>query len=456
MKIPIITCRAILYGALVVAMPSVLAAAPQKHDLPDGKGYYYVVLPKDHDPKKSYDLVIALHGAGDTAENFAKCWESWMGPRDTILAMPEAGAKAGPGFTWQDTDDPKVPATLDDCVKNFGADRKRVMLMGHSAGCAIGFLFLSKHPDMFTCYSGTAMVVEPFVKQKDLEKAVASTAIYYAVGKQDPNHKFYKDTVELLTKLKFNLVTEDPDIGHTVTPEEVKKMLEVFDSTADKAGQERLTDAKKQLAAKNWAAAETALIGAASGRGASATEAKALLDNLKKDFATKMDAAKALKGPDELDALTRIEREYPGTSAASEAHSLSEQVSKDPETQKMADVRKHEALESKATQAMTEAQALEKSGKLQQALDVYTRIVKDFADSTQKVKAVESAERLKKDPKLTAAKNTGEADKLLKRADNFLRNGANDEAKDILAEIVEKYPDTDAAKQAKSKAAELK
>lgn len=443
---------------VVAWMSSTFAAhdAPQKKELADGKGSYILVLPKGHDPKKTYELIVSLHGAGDTAENYARCWTSWLGNREAILAVPEGSAKMGPGYSWSGEDEVRVAATVEECIKTYGADRKRVLLTGHSAGCAIGFLVLSKHPDMFACYGGTAQVVENFVNKKDLEKAVPNTAIYFAIGKQDPNHAFYKETVDLLTKMKFNLVTEDPDIPHTVTPEECKKMLDLFDSTADKIGQARLAEAKKQLIAKNWASAEKELSAVASGKGLSATEAGTLLDGMKKEFAAKFDAAKTLKGPDAVEALLKVEREYPGTSVATDARALADKIAADPATKDIAETRRKEALEAKALQAMKDAQAFETAGKWMQAADAYERVAKEFAESTQKSPATAAAERLKKDPRLLAARNTGDAEKLLKRANNYISNGANDEAKEILTELIEKFPDTEAAKQAKSKVGALK
>ena len=47
-------------------------------------------------------------------------------------------------------------------------------------------------------------------------------------------------------------------------------------------------------------------------------------------------------------------------------------------------------------------------------------------------------------------------DKLLGRAENFIANGATTEAKDILTQIVEKFPDTNAAKTAKEKVAQIR
>jgi predicted esterase len=448
--------RIICTALLLATFAPFVSAAHQKRDLPESKGFYILVLPKDHDPKKTYDLVIALHGAGDNAENYANCWVQHLGKHEAILAVPEASAKAGPGYTWNTEDVARIKETLEDVVKNFGADRKRVMLHGFSAGCAIGFYVLSKMPDAFACYGGCAMLVEQFVNKKDLEKAVPNTAIYFAVGKQDPNHKWYQESVDLLTKMKFNMVTEDPDIGHTLTPDECKKMLDLFDSTADKIGQARLAEAKKQLDAKNWGPAETALTAVAAGKGASANEAKTLLENMTKDFTAKLTAAKALPGPDAVEALKKLQREFPGTSLATQAKESAEQIAKDPATAQLAEKRRVEVLETGATAAMTEAEAQEKAGKLQLAVTSYERIVKDFAESSLKAKAEAAAVRLKADPRLVAAKNATEADKLLVRAENFIANGATSEAKDILTQIVEKFPDTNAAKTAKEKVAQIR
>jgi predicted esterase len=448
--------RFLPFVVALALIPTVASAAGQKRDLPDGKGFYILVLPKDHDPKKTYDLVIALHGMGDTAQNYANCWTQYMGKRETILAVPEGSVKAGPGFSWNDEDISRVKETLEDAVKNFGADRKRVMLHGFSAGCAIGFLVVSKMPDAFACYGGCAQCVEPFVNKKELEKAAASTAVYYAVGKKDPNHPGYQQTVDVLTKMKFNLVNEDPDIGHTITEAECKKMLELFDSTADKVGQARLVEAKKLLDTKSWGPAETALTAVAAGKGPSANEAHTLLENMTKDFTAKLNEAKALPGPDAVEALKKLQRDFPGTTLATQAKDAAEQIAKDPATTQLAEKRRVDAIEAGAQAAWKDAEAQEKAVKLQQAQATYERIVKDFPESTLKAKAEAAAARLKADPRLIAAKNAAEADKLLARAENFMANGATAEAKEIFVQIVDKFPDTSAAKTAKEKAAQLK
>lgn len=231
---PMKTRKALLTAALVCsALPA--HAAHQKRDLPRTKGHYILVLPKDHDPKKTYDVVIALHGAGDTAENFARFWAPKLRGRETVLAVPEAATKLGRGFTWGGKDVPRILETLDDVVKHYGVDRKQVLLAGFSAGCAVGFYAISKRPTVFTCFGGTGFPIHPkLIDPKGLEKAAKTTAVYFSIGKKDPNHHAYMPTVNRLKKLKFNLAHEDPASGHRLTSEQCKHMLAHFDASKAK------------------------------------------------------------------------------------------------------------------------------------------------------------------------------------------------------------------------------
>lgn len=445
-------------SALILAAAlGVLAGETQKRDLPQSKGSYVLTLPKGHDPKKVYDLVVALHGAGDTAENFSHFWQGQVAGRETILAVPEASSKMGPGFTWSSEDLDRVVETVEDAVKNFGADRKRILLSGHSAGCAIGFYIVSKKPDFFACFGGVAHGVQQgLVNEKELEKAADTTAIYYAVGTKDQNHAIYQKTVDLLTKMKFNLRHEDPDIPHTITPEEAKHMLEHFDATADKLGQARLAEAKKQVAAKSWGAAETALSQVAAGKGPSAAEARTLLEGLRGEWTPKLAAAKALPGPDALEALRKLQGELPGTSVAGEAKAVAEAIASDPKTAQLAAQRKQEALEAKAREAFEKAEALEKAAKLPQALAAFEGGLKEYALTGSKARFDAAVARLKADPKVGAAIQQDEALKLLNRAENLIRNEALGEAKELLLEIAQKFPDCDAGKRAKEQAAKMR
>ena len=431
-------------------------AERQRRDLPKCKDQYVLILPKGHAAGKTYDLVVALHGAGDNAENFANFWQPQVAGRETVLAVPQGGSKQGAGANWNTGDLDKVVEVVEDCAKNFGVDPKRVLLTGHSAGCCIGFHIISKRPELFACFGGTANAVQKqVVDLKEFEKAADKVAIYYAVGKQDPNYPAYARNVELFKRLKFNFVAEDPDVGHTVTPDECKKMLELFDSTADRAGRARLAEIQKLLAARSWAAAEKGLTELAAGKGAVAADAHTALETLHKDMLSKFDAARSLPGPEAVMALKQFSQDYAGTALAAEALKFSEQIARDPKTAELAQQKKKDAAAAQAQEAFDKAETLEKSGKPGPALEAYGRVSVEFPDTPAKTKAEAAVARMKADPKTGLSIQQAEAEKLLRQAENLLRNQMAADAKQLFQEIAAQYPATEAGKKAKEKAAAL-
>lgn len=428
----------------------------QKRDLPKSKAFYTLVLPEGFDAKKTYEIMLALHGAGDSSENFARCWQSWMGKRDMILAVPEGTDRR----LWQEADIERISETINDVVKNFSGDAKRVLLTGHSAGCFFGFKLIVLKPDMFQAFGGTAagLIIEHGgPKEKDYEAIAPKVSIYLGIGKRDGNHELFGPTIQILEKYKFNYQAEDPDdLGHSISGAEVKNMLTFWDSTADRAGQQRLAEAKKLLDAKNWAAAEKALDGAASGKTASAAEAKTLLENLRKDLNAKFEAAKALPGPDAIVALKKLQAEYPGTSVAEEAGKSADAVAKDPKTAEVADQRRAQAWEAEAQAAYQKASDLEKTGKFGPAMDQYAFVAKLYHNTPFKKQSEDALARLKADKKVTSAVSQSEAEKAFKRAEMLLKNQMVVEARELFEEVAQKYPDTEVGKQAKEKAGSLR
>ncbi|MCZ7649202.1 MAG: hypothetical protein M5U26_28765 [Planctomycetota bacterium] len=427
---------------------------PEKRDLAGG-GHYVLVLPSGYDAAKKYDLIVALHGAGDTAENFARFWTGHAGKRGSILAVPEASSQMGPGFTWNGNDIDRIVATVGDVAKSFSADPRRVLLTGHSAGCAMGFMVLEAKADHFTCFGGTAHGLTPRHAMDKLKEAAKTTAIYYSVGTKDPNYAIYESTVKQLTEAKFFLKSEAPEIGHTIVPEQVEHMLAHFDAACDQAGAEKLAAAKKLLEGKHWAQAETALAEAGVGFGAAAQEAKTLLDSLQKDLQAKFEAAKSQTGPEAVAALKAFAKEFAGTKSAQEAEALAAQVASDPKTVDALRDRKQQARNEEAVKALADAGALEKAGKLPLALDAYRRIAREYADTPVKTPAEAAAARMEKDPKVNEAQAKAEAERLFKRAENYQRNSANEMAKKIYLEIADKFPGTEAAREAKERAGKL-
>ncbi len=206
-------------------------AQASKRPLSGGGHYTLFVPPRQRDPSSPHAAVIALHGAGDTAENFARFLIRTSGNPSLILAVPEASHKLGSGFTWGSDDVTRIAETRTDLIDIHGVDPQRVMLFGFSAGCVMGFHVISQRPNEFVCFAGIGAGIPPDrIPEAALAKAAPYTAICYVVGKKDPSHSSYQSTLDLLDKHQFRVESDDPPgVGHALTPRLLKRVNRFFD-----------------------------------------------------------------------------------------------------------------------------------------------------------------------------------------------------------------------------------
>lgn len=315
-------------GAVRQEPPQDWRALQQQRELRQSRTHYILALPKGHDPKKKYEVIVAIHGMGQPAWSYAQVWQPWAQLRNAIVVAPESADQQG--YNWNPGEAVNiVTEACEDAVKNFGGDPRRVLLQGFSVGCAVGFLVMSQRPDLFSCYGGMGYRIPEWVNPKDLEKAAAKVALYYAVCTGDPNcpPDAFAGHVKTLQEMKFKLATDAPEGGHTITREMIENMYKHFDATA-KEDPKPLEKAKRLLQSRKWGEAEKALEAAGEGRGPKAVEAKNLLIQLRQEADQKLEAARAQSGASQMEALKKFQKEYAGMPQAEEARRLIEELSK--------------------------------------------------------------------------------------------------------------------------------
>lgn len=105
-----------------------------------GKSNYVGFVPKAYDGTPTM-LLVALHGCGDTAMNFAQWGAAPYSLRSTQkhLAISVDGASGG-GNCWNvSADAPKVIAAIEDMSKCFYVHKQKVVIAGFSSGGMLAY-----------------------------------------------------------------------------------------------------------------------------------------------------------------------------------------------------------------------------------------------------------------------------------------------------------------------------
>jgi len=96
-----------------------------------------ISMPKNYDPSREYPLFIALHGGGETVEDFKPEWTSEVLSKDFIVAYPQSSRVVSmKGFSWMgdQTDRQEILDAYQAVLKEYHVDQTKVLIGGFSAG----------------------------------------------------------------------------------------------------------------------------------------------------------------------------------------------------------------------------------------------------------------------------------------------------------------------------------
>ena len=217
---------------LVLSVVAAMIAAPltaadrgtfvdKKFKNEDGSESPYVVfVPANHDKNKPTPVLLFLHGAGETKGGNAmpidqgiaphiKRMEDKKQPFKFVTIIPQAETR---GWQAEGPNGKRAMAMLDEVVKEYNGDPKRLYLTGLSMGGFGTWSFAAAHPDKFAaiapiCGGGKAEWAE---KIKDIP-------CWCFHGDQDGAVKVQlsRDMIDALKKAGGKpRYTEFPHVGH--------------------------------------------------------------------------------------------------------------------------------------------------------------------------------------------------------------------------------------------------
>jgi poly(3-hydroxybutyrate) depolymerase len=112
---------------------------------------YVAYVPASYDPTVLTPLVIALHGAGDTASNYLQAiWKSNADQDGFIVIAPEGTATLGSGFTFNISDKTLILAAAADIYDCYAIDWRKEILHGFSAGGIMAYLIGLSQSQLFS------------------------------------------------------------------------------------------------------------------------------------------------------------------------------------------------------------------------------------------------------------------------------------------------------------------
>lgn len=114
-------------------------------------GSYVGYAPASYDGTKPVELVVAMHGCGDNAYNFATWGPNPYDGRATQqhIGISIDGATGNNGCWAKGADDAKILAAIDDVMSCFWVHKHRVVLAGFSSGGEIAYRVALMHADRF-------------------------------------------------------------------------------------------------------------------------------------------------------------------------------------------------------------------------------------------------------------------------------------------------------------------
>jgi pimeloyl-ACP methyl ester carboxylesterase len=212
------------YLAPFVALLLLLRSAPLAAAVVETDAItYHLLTPKDYDSKKTYRLVVAVHGrtgTGQFADGIAKAF--WARGYDVIVVGPNMPWGSGPGKDKQADGHAAMAALLKD-VRGKHTLQDKYVLTGFSQGGYFTCEYGPKHEDelLMAVYMGSTAPGNWLPKNLPIGGACGSMEAF------GPGIKTWAEKTVAAGGYAVSHVAEG--VGHTVTDSMLKMMVDLFE-----------------------------------------------------------------------------------------------------------------------------------------------------------------------------------------------------------------------------------
>ena len=191
---------------------------------------YWMYVPDNYDRNKSYGVIIWLHGAqrgNNEPKEMKKIWEDYCDSANFIILAPKS--KTG---NWNATETEDVVLTVNEVLKPYTVDRKRVIVHGSGLGGQMGLYmsFSARDTVRGAAVSSAALTSPP---KDNLPNQPLS--FFLIAGDKDPLLVQIKESNEKLREKKFPVMyREIKDFGKQYIDQTTLNELVIWLDTMDR------------------------------------------------------------------------------------------------------------------------------------------------------------------------------------------------------------------------------
>jgi predicted esterase len=147
-----------------------------------------VIVPPDHEASKPAALIIVLHGYGGDADGMANAWRANAQEVGAVLVAPRAVRPAMEGgFDWGRVDEADILVTraMEQVLKEYAIDTKRIVLCGFSQGGFMAYALAFRHPEKFCGVIPIAAGYDPGLLPASGARPDKMPNFYIIIGSED-------------------------------------------------------------------------------------------------------------------------------------------------------------------------------------------------------------------------------------------------------------------------------
>ena len=427
-----------------------------------GQGYYVVWLPKEYTPDRTWPAVFCYHGVNQKPTTFP--FQPLLGGKGfVVVGMCYAGGPGLEAYGAISRDVENVKRLVPVLTQKLKLDARQLFIGGFSMGgfmsSSIGECTASIWAGMAICGAGRG----GGGGAKD-PQGFRGKPVFAGAGEKCPYHAGAQKAADYYKAHGADVTFETwLGKGHTVDTKSKVFSDWMWASGPLKQVMADVAEAKALQAAGKLgqAYAKFSQAAAVPGDHEACKEAAAAAATIAKDAEAQLAAADgavaARNYGNAIAAFSRVAAAYGGSKFGEQAAKSMAALQADPAVQDALGTARQNA---QARTLQEQAQAAELARDYALAIRLYEQLVAACPKSDLCASAKARLDAFKSDNAVQASIVAKDADRdcrsWLSMADNFIQAGRTDKAREYLMKIIDKYPDTEWARQAKERMNKLK